>query len=547
VVGHADGTETVVNELGRGEIVGEMALLTDSPRSATIVALRDSHVFFLSSDAYARVVQAYPAALRAISKALINKLMHTIHHGPVASPARNIAIVPLDESADVRELGDRLAAALERLLGSAVAVRARDMRDALGARPSRLDRAVWRDQLEAVHGAVVHIADADANRDSANPDAGDWTDECLQQADLVVLAASAGGSTALRPIEVELDRRRRSVAPRTELVLLHPPATSTPRGTRYWLEPRAIDRHHHVRVDRPGDYERVARMLVGRGVGVVFSGGGARGIAHVGVLRALLARGITSAATAGASLGAIVGGAVARGDAPDVVASQIRAAVVDRSPVDLTFPSVSIAAGGRVTQHIKEGAQGLDLEDAWLNFVCVSTNLTRGALEVHRRGPAWAAVRSSFSVPGLFPPMRNAEGDVLVDGGLLSNLPVSTLRAEHAGINVIAVDVGAPREFMSGKLPDSGVVSGWRFLLNNVRQRSLDNLTSLPRVLMRLTELGSLGDDDLGDCYIRLEMPGVSLLDFDRFDDLVAMGADDAARTLDEWLAARDQIDLTAT
>jgi predicted acylesterase/phospholipase RssA len=143
--------------------------------------------------------------------------------------------------------------------------------------------------------------------------------------------------------------------------------------------------------------------------------------------------------------------------------------------------------------------------------------------------------------------MRNAEGDVLVDGGLLSNLPVSTLRAEHAGINVIAVDVGAPREFMSGKLPDSGVVSGWRFLLNNVRQRSLDNLTSLPRVLMRLTELGSLGDDDLGDCYIRLEMPGVSLLDFDRFDDLVAMGADDAARTLDEWLAARDQIDLTAT
>ena len=177
---------------------------------------------------------------------------------------------------------------------------------------------------------------------------------------------------------------------------------------------------------------------------------------------------------------------------------------MDRSPVDLTFPSVSFAAGGRVTRHIKEGAQGLDLEDTWLNFLCVSTNLTRGALEVHQRGPGWTAVRSSFSVPGLFPPMRNDAGDVLVDGGILDNMPVAPLRATHSGITVIAVDVGARREFMSGDLPESGVVSGMALpRLNNLRQRSLENLTTLPRVLMRLTELGSLGDDDHGECYIR--------------------------------------------
>ena len=77
---------------------------------------------------------------------------------------------------------------------------------------------------------------------------------------------------------------------------------------------------------------------------------------------------------------------------------------------------------------------------------------------------------------------------------------------------------------MTGDLPGSGVVSGWRFLANNLRHRSLGNLTTLPRVLMRLTELGSLGDDDHGECYIRPLLSGVSLLDFDKFDELVDMG-----------------------
>ena len=270
----------------------------------------------------------------------------------------------------------------------------------------------------------------------------------------------------------------------------------------------------------------------------MFSGGGARGIAHVGVLQALLDRGVTIDATSGASIGAIVAGAVARGDTPDAVAAQIRAAVVERSPVDLTFPSVSFAAGGRVTHHIKEGAQGIDLEDTWLNFLCVSTNLTRGSLEIHKTGPGWTAVRASFSVPGLFPPMSNDDGDVLVDGGILDNMPIAPLRAAHAGITVIAIDVGAHREFMTGELPGSGVVSGWRFLVNNLRQRSLGNLTTLPRVLMRLTELGSLGDDDHGECYIRPSLSGVSLLDFDKFDQLVDMGRRDSMPVLESWLGS---------
>jgi predicted acylesterase/phospholipase RssA/CRP-like cAMP-binding protein len=527
IIEREDGGTEVISEIGRGDLVGEMALLTDSPRSATIAAVRDSHLLFLPSDGFAHVVQSYPEALRTISSVLISKLMHTIHHGSTTTPATSIVIVPLDESSPVRELGDRLASSLRPLLGPVPVVRSDDRPAELGL-ASELRRAAWREQLETANGAVIYLA---------APTFDPWTDECIANSDLVVLAAAADGPPGTRAIEDELERRQGSAARRSELVLLHAPGTHTPRGTRRWLGARRVNRHHHVRIDRAGDYDRVARLLVGRGVGVVFSGGGARGIAHVGVLRALIEHGVTIDATAGASIGSIVAGAVARGDQPDEVAAQIRAAVVDRSPVDITFPSVSFAAGGRVTHHIKEGARGLDLEDTWLNFLCVSTNLTRGALEIHQHGPAWTAVRSSFSVPGLFPPMRNEAGDVLVDGGILDNMPVAPLRAAHSGITVIAVDVGARRDFTSGTLPDSGVVSGWRFLANNLRKQSLENLTTLPRILMRLTELGSLGNDDHGECYIRPSLTGVSLLDFNKFDQLIEMGQRDAAPVLDAWLA----------
>jgi NTE family protein len=530
-----DGTDVVLSEAGRGQLVGEMALLTDKPRSATIVALRDSHLLFLSTEAFGRVVQAHPQAMRVISSALIDKLMNTIRQGSTTSPATSIAILPLDDSVHVRELAARLGRGLEPLVGTVSVVTGDSARAELGDNPSHLARAVWREHLEASFGAVVYVAGSTFDA---------WTDECVQQADVIVLAAAARAPRGIRPVEHELHRRQGSAAHRMELVLLHEPETSTPRGTRSWLAERAIDRHHHVRVDRDGDYERVARLLVGQGIGVVFSGGGARGIAHIGAYRALCARGIPIDATAGASIGAIIAGAVARGDSPDQVSDQIRAAVVDRSPVDLTLPTVSFAAGARVTQHIKDGAQGLDVEDTWLNFLCVSTNLTRGALEIHDRGPAWAAVRSSFSVPGLFPPMSNPAGDVLVDGGILDNLPVTPLRAKHAGITVIAFDVGARRDFLTGSVPTEGVVSGWRFLATTLRSRALGGLTSLPRLLMRLTELSSLGDDDLGDCYVRPALQGVSLLDFDKFHDLVEMGERDSAPALDEWLAERDALDL---
>jgi predicted acylesterase/phospholipase RssA/CRP-like cAMP-binding protein len=530
-----DGSEHVLDEVARGELVGEMALLNDRPRSATVTAIRDSHLLFLSTEAFGRLVEQYPDALRAVSTALIDKLVNTIHHGGYTSRARVIAIVPLDDSDETAGFAHRLQTALVPLVGSARIVDERDFRRDLGVASSHIGRAIWREQLEGTCGLVLNVA-----TDSFD----DWTDDCIQSSDLLLLVASARGRRALRTVEHELDRRQGSIPTRTELVLLHDSSVASPRRTSEWLAPRNVDRHHHVRVDRDSDYARVARLVTNQATAVVFSGGGARGIAHIGVLRALRDAGIAIDATGGASIGSIVAGSVARGDSPEEFSSQMRAAVVDKSPIDVTLPTMSFASGGRVTRLIKEGAANLDLEDLWLNFTCVSTNLTRGKLEVHDRGPAWAAVRASFAVPGLFPPMRSETGDVLVDGGMLDNMPVVPVRHKHAGITVIASDVGAQRELLSIAAPNNGVVSGWRTLVRSLRERSTSDLTTLPRVLMRLTELGATGEVDLGDCYIRPAIDGVSLLDFNRFDFLVQEGEHAARQALDTWQQRDDTIDL---
>ena len=95
-------------------------------------------------------------------------------------------------------------------------------------------------------------------------------------------------------------------------------------------------------------------------------------------------------------------------------------------------------------------------------------------------------------------------------------------------------------------VPESGIVSGWRHVVEKLRHREFNDLTTLPKVMLRLTELSSLDDEDHGDCYIRPDLAGVSLLDFDRFDELTEIGTRDARVALDAWSRTGDAIDLVA-
>ncbi|HEV3452255.1 MAG TPA: cyclic nucleotide-binding and patatin-like phospholipase domain-containing protein [Acidimicrobiia bacterium] len=526
-----DGTEALVAEIGRGEVVGELALITTEPRTATVTAVRDGCVLRLSTDAYAELVRRHPDALRSMSTEVVRRLVRSSRGGIRTSPVVTIAVVPLAEDPAVVEFAGRLHASLDRITGQAARHVCRashpiDELDRAGA--DRL--AAWFAQHEAGFEVALYETDVDPTP---------WTRACLRQADLILVVGGDGVSTEPRPVEVAIADRRAGLSTRTELVLVHRPSVVEARGTRRWLEGRTVDRHHHVRSDRDGDYDRVARLLLGRGIGAVFSGGGARGLAEIGVYRALLERGVPIDATGGTSIGSIIAGGAARGQTPDQVALTLRRAVVDSSPFDVTFPVVSLAAGVRVSRHLRDAAEGLQLEDLWRNFFCVSTNLSRGDLEVHRTGPAWYAVRASFSIPGVFPPVRSPDGDLLVDGGLVDNLPVDVMRTEHAGITIVSVDVGRTRDLRAGSLPDTGTLSGWRVLFDRLDPRtpSLDTAT-IGQIMMRLTELGNAGGEDRGDLYIRPPVDAFTIGDFKAFDRLVEIGYQAGIEAVDSWLAS---------
>ena len=335
-----------------------------------------------------------------------------------------------------------------------------------------------------------------------------------------------GGSHVVSPLEAKLKAQRERLRTRVELVLVHASSTDVPAGTPAWLRDRSIDRHHHLRLGDAAHVGRVGRLLLDRAVTVAFSGGGARGMAELGALRAFEEAGVPVDAVCGTSAGALIAATTARGWDAQQATDVLRRNLVDKgSPVDLTVPVVSIATGQKMTDRIRETAGAVLIEDAWLSCFLVSTNLTRLSPTIHRTGPAWLALRASMSIPGVFPPVAH-EGEVLVDGGLVDNLPAGLLRADHPGSTLIAIDVSARKELGVGDLPDSGVVSGWRMVADRLdpRRRSPD-VAGLVRVLTRLSELGHNDEvDDAADVVIRPDVEAFGMLDFRKFDQIVERG-----------------------
>lgn len=175
-------------------------------------------------------------------------------------------------------------------------------------------------------------------------------------------------------------------------------------------------------------------------IGLALGSGSARGLSHIGVIRALNELGIEPDIIAGCSVGAMVGGAHAAGHLDDLE-TWLRG--LDRMDV-LSFFDVSLTSGGvilgeRLTRVFQDFIGDRPIEDLPLAFAAVATDLTTGREIWFDRGPLVQAVRASMGLPGLFAPVR-VDGRWLVDGGLVNPVPVSICRAMGAD-RVIAVNL----------------------------------------------------------------------------------------------------------
>jgi predicted acylesterase/phospholipase RssA len=441
---------------------------------------------------------------------------------PLAAFAERLASA-LAASGSTRHLS---SARLEGLLGKPGSAQA-------GAgHPLEPMLAAWLQQQEQSHSYVIYQAD-----DGWTP----WTERCLRMADRVLLVGQ--GESA--PVWTELDEPLARLADSTtmELVLLQPDGISRPSGTAAWLVRYPVADHHHIRLSRAGDFDRFVRRITGRGVGLVLGGGGARGFAHIGVLRALTECGVIVDLVGGTSMGAILSATFAMGLDDRDTLKLARQLASPLKLFDPTMPVVSFFASGKVTQILKRIYGEAQIEDLWMPCFCVSSNLTHAVAMVHRRGPLWQAARASMAIPGLFSPIL-ADGDLLVDGCVLNNLPIDVMqRLNHDG-PIIAVnvfpDVDLLRDYRFGPS-----VSGWQTLMNKLNPLRGQN-GDAPLIFESLLRVLALNDVQqaktkrgFADVYIRPPVEKYNILDFKAYRQIADLGYRSAMEALEDWEVLR--------
>ncbi|MFN7971075.1 MAG: cyclic nucleotide-binding and patatin-like phospholipase domain-containing protein [Acidobacteriota bacterium] len=503
-------------EIGRGEAVGEIGILTGEPRRASVVAVRDSLLLKVDRAAFFRLVARSPDALTQLARTVVRRL----ETGPL--PERLVAIAVLPAAGDAHR---RFARGLSEALGAMGRVAHVPFDVARGHDLGASGGHEWMDAIEADHDFVVYEGDPGRSR---------WNEVCARQADRLLWVAVPGGEPGEPAIDGPIEVRE-------ELVCLQPAgaAIALPMGPP--VRGRTMARRHNVRAGHAGDHARVARTLTGRAVGLVLSGGGARAFAHVGVVRALAELGIPVDHVAGTSMGGFIAAQCARGVPMDDVAASTRHAWITSKPfIDLTVPLVSICRGRRLTRILTRCFGSDYIEDLFTPFFCVSTNLSRAHVSVHERGQIWRAVRASCSLPGVVAPALE-EGDLLLDGGLLDNLPIAPMRERSEGI-LIACDVG---HTFGGTLEEDHAEypSAWA-----AAARMLNPWTSEARIpgifqiLSSCAMLGSAhrkaGTREDADLLIAPALDGHSLFDWRSFDAIVARGYEHAVRQVEAWLAS---------
>ncbi|HXW59814.1 MAG TPA: patatin-like phospholipase family protein [Solirubrobacteraceae bacterium] len=397
--------ETLIRVLRRGDVLGELALLREGTRSASARAHRDTELLELARTGFEGLIQQAPSFALGLTRAMGAQLAAS--RTPVAAaPPRTIAVVGLDRGAPVAQTADEVA-------------------DVLG-----MHGTVARLNMGGL--AAIDQAERDADRvvlcGGVEPE-DPWTRICTHESDLVIALTS--GAPARPWLE------RAPALRGCELVVFGPGVASEAIAR---LQPREVQVIAQSSMARPA-LQATARRLAGRSLGLVLSGGGARALAHLGALEELAAAGLRFDRVAGVSLGSLVAATAAMGLTPAEVYETFERSFRATNPTrDFTVPAFSLLRGTRVRRLLDEVFGERRIEELPLRFFCLSCDLVEREPVLHRTGRVVDAVYPSFAIPGVFPPVARADGRLLVDGGVLDNLPVATMARSGEG-PVIAVDV----------------------------------------------------------------------------------------------------------
>ncbi len=424
-----EGRSDAVTEIGPDQPIGEIAFLTGGTRTATVSAMRDSLVLRLGRAEFDRIAARCPGIWRTLTAALSQRLAATTAPATViADPRpRTIAVIRAGSAHIPQTFIDTLAAVFSGSTNTLVvdAERAASLLPA-GSGLEGPEATQVLNKLESAHDYLIFLAD---------PTLTEWSQKAIRHADVVLAVAVEGGDAAPNALE---ELASAFVAPEAHrLVMLHErraPIT----GTARWLRRRKVGMHHHVALDDDSTVARLFRFIHGSAVGFIACGGGALCAAHVGLYKALIESGFEFDAFGGTSAGAAMTGAFAMGKHPDDIDRGTHDIfVTNRAMQRYTWPRYSLLDHRHYDAQLQRYFAGTNIEDLWIPYFAVSTNLSSYKLHRHDRGDLFEAIRASGSIPVLLPPVYTADGEMLVDGCLLDNVPVRVMHEIKSGPNVV--------------------------------------------------------------------------------------------------------------
>lgn len=525
-------------EVEAPETVGELALLADTHRTTTVIAARESTVALLGRADFDELIAQKASMLMRLARLVVRRHIANTREESVIAADRNFVVVPLDSRLPLRRFILQLKNAM-RELGSTLSLDSRSFDTLYGRTGASLTDfddvfnsaiAEWLDEQENYYNSLIYVA---------NKDWTTWTRRCVNRADRIILLASAklDNSADLRDVEQQLnalfDGAR--IRPQIDLVLLHPIDTIAPQYTARWLEPRDLDAYYHVRLNDNLHFARLARRLTNVARGLVLSGGGARGYAHLGVHKLIEEKAIQLDYIGGSSMGALLGSSMAMGHSYAHIRQLSSTFANKRALFDYTLPLASLMKSTKLSQFCQTVYGEQRIEDLWVPFFCVSANLADGNEVVHDRGPLWKIVRTTISLPGVFSPVPTANGDLLIDGAVLNTFPVDIMKRRLGGKGfIIGVNVSQISEQFN--YYDFGTtLSGWRVFLSRINP--FESAIKIPRIaetLLRSTDIKTiegLNDAKLAlDVLVEPNVRGISLLDFKSYEFISQIGYREACR-----------------
>lgn len=543
VIDESSGDSNQVGIVDPGDIVGEVSLFTSGKRSATLSAMRDSTLAYISIDEFNVVAEQYPDITSCIAQFVIKRLLDSQSTKKTKKlTTHTIAVIPLHSDFNVAEFSRRLHTSLLRFGPTALITPnlVTGLFSALGKNENSVaELEVFLDETERKNDFVILESDyrADEKLDQ-------WITKSISFADTILYVSNADAEMGYAKTRVDkiistVDLSEKNI----ELALLHDSHNSLLQNTRFWLDAVQVNQHNHLAWNTNEGFERLSRLYSGNAVSLILGGGGARGFAHIGVVRALREARIPIDTVGGTSLGAIIAGGVAKGWDDRKMLQEYKSAFVDVNPTnDYSLPIFSLIHGEKMSSGLRNHFGETHIEDCWIPFFSVASNLSTGHEYIHKIGPLWKALRASASLPGVFPPViENSE--LLVDGGVVNNLPVSVISKTARGL-IIAVDVSDSEGF---KYQQSEYPTTFQYLKSRIFSPSdTHNMPTIQRVIIESTMAGSRRETESAirdaDLYINPPTGQFDMLDWNMMFDISDAGYNHSIQPIKMWAQQNPKI-----